>query len=210
MLAHSRSVELSQPKPLRTSHHLFQAYPGQMRWSPPSIPSEPTDFVDGLISMAGAGVPELKAGIMIHYYTANTDMKDRAFYNADGEMLIGPSSYRLITLCLISFLVPQLGRLDIQTECGLLEVFPGEICVIPRGFLMSVRLPDGPSRGYICEVRLFLPLRLPRSLSHNLPRSMTATTSSPTSVRLEPTASPTPVTSSTPSLPTRIARRTTR
>ena len=48
--------------------------------------------------------------------------------------------------------VPQQGRLEIQTECGWLEVFPGEICVIPRGFLMCVKLPDGPSRGYICEV----------------------------------------------------------
>jgi homogentisate 1,2-dioxygenase len=35
---------------------------------------------------------------------------------------------------------------------GFLEVFPGEICVIPRGVYFSVNLPDGPSRGYICEV----------------------------------------------------------
>jgi homogentisate 1,2-dioxygenase len=78
----------------------------------------------------------MKSGIMIHYYVANRDMVDKAFYNADGEMLI----------------VPQLGRLDIQTELGMLEVFPGEICVIPRGILFSVKLPDQVGRGYICEV----------------------------------------------------------
>ena len=48
--------------------------------------------------------------------------------------------------------MPQQGRLDIQTEAGFLEVFPGEICVIPRGYVYRVALPDGPSRGYILEV----------------------------------------------------------
>eukprot|EP01123_Difflugia_compressa_P010061 TRINITY_DN3565_c2_g1_i1.p1 TRINITY_DN3565_c2_g1~~TRINITY_DN3565_c2_g1_i1.p1 ORF type:complete len:304 (+),score=3.49 TRINITY_DN3565_c2_g1_i1:40-912(+) len=57
-------------------------------------------------------------------------------YNSDGEMLI----------------VPQMGRLDIRTELGQLEVFPGEITVIPRGIVFQVSLPDGPSRGYICEI----------------------------------------------------------
>jgi len=61
---------------------------------------------------------------------------DKAFYNSDGEMLV----------------VPQIGRLDIQTELGMIEVFPGEICVIPRGILIAVKLPDQVARGYICEV----------------------------------------------------------
>ena len=39
--------------------------------------------------MAGAGGPEMKNGIMVHYYVANESMNDKAFYNADGEMLIG-------------------------------------------------------------------------------------------------------------------------
>lgn len=112
------------------------ANPNQLRWPPPPIPSEPTDFVQGLITMAGSGSPETKAGIMVHYYVANRDMVDKAFYNSDGEMLI----------------VPQQGILDIQTELGMLEVFPGEICVIPRGILFSVKLPDQTGRGYICEV----------------------------------------------------------
>jgi len=61
---------------------------------------------------------------------------DKAFFNSDGECLI----------------VPQLGRLDIQTELGFLEVHPGEIAVLPRGIVFSVKVPDGPSRGYICEL----------------------------------------------------------
>jgi homogentisate 1,2-dioxygenase len=63
-------------------------------------------------------------------------MLDKAFYNSDGEML----------------LVPQHGRLEIQTELGMIEVFPGEFCVIPRGILFSVKLPDQVARGYVCEV----------------------------------------------------------
>ncbi|MEO1575391.1 MAG: homogentisate 1,2-dioxygenase domain-containing protein, partial [Pseudomonadota bacterium] len=37
------------------------------------------------------------------------------------------------------------------TEAGLVAVGPGEIAVVPRGMKFSVALPDGPSRGYICE-----------------------------------------------------------
>ncbi len=42
--------------------------------------------------------------------------------------------------------------MDIQTEFGFIEVKSGEIVVIPRGIKFSVKLPDGPSRGYIVEV----------------------------------------------------------
>lgn len=89
-----------------------------------------------MFTICGAGDPSLKNGCAVHYYTANADMEKKAFYNSDGDFLI----------------VPQLGRLDIQTECGYLEVFPGEICVIPRNIYFSVKLPDGPSRGYVLEV----------------------------------------------------------
>ena len=40
----------------------------------------------------------------------------------------------------------------ITTECGRLQVSPGEIVVVPQGFRFVVDLPDGPSRGYIAEV----------------------------------------------------------
>lgn len=54
-------------------------------------------------------------------------------------------------------IVPQQGRLDIQTELGHLMVAPGEICIIQRGLRFKVKLPDGPSRGYIQEVRSLSP-----------------------------------------------------
>ena len=109
--------------------------PDQLRWSPLPIPQAPTDFVDGLVTMAGNGSPASQSGIGIHLYAANRDMQGRYFYDADGELLI----------------VPQQGRLHIETELGVLDVEPQEIAVIPRGIRFRVALPDGPSRGYVCE-----------------------------------------------------------
>src|SRR5580700_12025792 len=79
--------------------------PNQLRWMPIPTPSEPTDFIDGLITMAGNGNTHTHSGVAIHIYVANASMTDRFFYNADGEMLI----------------VPQLGRLLLRTEMGVLE-----------------------------------------------------------------------------------------
>ena len=118
--------------------------PSQMRWSPPEIPSEPVDFIDGIISIGGNGDPSVHTGLGIHFYTANRSMEDRFFYNADAEMLI----------------VPQEGTLVIHTECGVLEVPPLHIGVIPRGIKFRVALPDGKGRGYICE-NYSTPFRLP-------------------------------------------------
>ncbi len=109
--------------------------PNQMRWSPLPIPDEPTDFIDGWVTMAGNGSPESMTGCAIHLYAANKPMRDRYFYSADGELLI----------------VPQQGRLRIATELGVLDVEPQEIAVIPRGIRFQVTLPDGEARGYICE-----------------------------------------------------------
>src|SRR5215472_2272245 len=36
--------------------------PNQMRWSAPAMPTVPTDFVDGIVTMAGNGGPEGQAG----------------------------------------------------------------------------------------------------------------------------------------------------
>ncbi len=71
-------------------------------------------------------------------------MDRRALINADGEML----------------LVPQQGRLVITTELGILEVKPGEIALLPRGLAFKIDLPDGASRGYVCE-NYGAPFRLP-------------------------------------------------
>src|SRR5690606_472390 len=109
--------------------------PDQLRWSPLPLPEVPVDFVDGLVTMAGNGSPASQSGIGIHMYAANRDMQGRFFYDADGELLI----------------VPQQGRLHIETELGVLDVEPQEIAVVPRGIRFRVVLPDGPSRGYVCE-----------------------------------------------------------
>jgi homogentisate 1,2-dioxygenase len=109
--------------------------PNQLRWDPLPLPAEPTDFVDGLITMGGNGDPAAQTGVAIHIYAANQSMTSRFFYTADGEMLI----------------VPQQGRLRVPTELGLVEVAPGEICTIPRGIKFRVELPEGPVRGYVCE-----------------------------------------------------------
>ena len=117
--------------------------PNQMRWDPLPIPSEPTDIIDGLITLMGAGETGIN-GLAVHIYTANTSMNDRYFYNADGEMLF----------------VPQQGRLKLFTEMGVLDVSPNEIAMVPRGVKYTVELPDGPSRGYILE-NYGIAMRLP-------------------------------------------------
>lgn len=109
--------------------------PDQLRWSPLPLPQQPTDFLEGLYTMAGNGSSEAQTGIGIHLYAADRDMQGRWFYDADGELLI----------------VPQLGGLHIETELGVLDVVPHEIALIPRGVRFRVALPDGPSRGYVCE-----------------------------------------------------------
>lgn len=111
------------------------ASPNQLRWDPLPIPEAATDFVHGLITMAGNGDPGAQTGAGVHLYAANCSMKDRAFYNADGEMLI----------------VLQQGRHRFVTELGIIEAQPQEIVVIPRGVRFRLELPEGPVRGYICE-----------------------------------------------------------
>ena len=110
--------------------------PTQLRWDPMPMPSEPCDFVEGLITIGG------NAGVGIHIYAANRSMTDRFFYDADGELL----------------LVPEQGALVVRTELGVLDVKPGEIAVIPRGTKFRVELDA--ARGYVCE-NFGLPFRLP-------------------------------------------------
>lgn len=109
--------------------------PNQLRWDPLNIPSQPQDFIEGLVTLAVNGNAAAQFGMGIHVYLANQSMTNRFFYNADGELLI----------------VPQQGNLLIFTECGILDARPGEICVIPRGIKFRVELPDGSARGYVCE-----------------------------------------------------------
>lgn len=109
--------------------------PNQLRWDPFDIPDKDIDFIDGLVTIAANGNMPAQTGIGIHIYLANKSMENRYFYNADGEMLF----------------VPQMGAILMHTECGIMHVKPGEICVIPRGIKFKVELLDKAARGYICE-----------------------------------------------------------
>ena len=109
--------------------------PEQLRWDPLPLPAQPTDFIEGLYTVAGNGSPASHAGVAIHLYAADRDMAGRYFYDADGELL----------------LVPQQGRLRIATELGVLEVEPQQVALVPRGIRFRVELPDGASRGYMLE-----------------------------------------------------------
>jgi len=111
------------------------ASPNQMRWDPLPVPSESTDFVQGLVTMAGNGDSASVRGSAVHLYSINQSMKGRYFYNADGELLI----------------VPQQGALRFRTECGVLECKPGEIVVIPRGIKFLVEVLEKTAVGYVCE-----------------------------------------------------------
>ena len=117
--------------------------PNRMRWDPLPIPDAATDFLDGLITMGANGEPTSPSGVSIHIYVANRSMQ-RAFFDADGELL----------------LVPQAGRLRLVTECGRLDIAPGEIAIIPRGMKFRTELLDPHARGYVCENH-GSPLRLP-------------------------------------------------
>jgi homogentisate 1,2-dioxygenase len=108
---------------------------GQLRWNPVPMPNVETDFLAGIRTMTTGGDVYTQTGMAAHIYVANSDMVDDHFFNADGEMLV----------------VPQEGGLRLRTEMGVIEVQPGEICVLPRGLVFKVELLDGAARGYICE-----------------------------------------------------------
>ena len=115
-----------------------------LRWDPVAIPTEPTDFISGWHTMVTNGDAVAQHGTGVHIFVCNESMLDRYCTNYDGELLI----------------VPQQGTLRFRTEAGVLQVGPGEICVIPRGFRFAVDVLDGPTRGYICE-NYGAPLTLP-------------------------------------------------
>jgi homogentisate 1,2-dioxygenase len=104
-------------------------------WAPLPAPEGGRDFLDGLVTVAGAGSAALRRGCAVHLYCANRDMDRRAFYDADGDLL----------------LVPELGALTLLTELGPLEVAPGQIAILPRGLLFSVLLHGPLARGYVAE-----------------------------------------------------------
>lgn len=108
--------------------------PNRLRWNPEPLPTAATDFLDGLRCVAANAEPQQPAGASLYCYVANRSM-ERAFFDADGELLI----------------VPQQGALRVATELGVLEVAPLELAVIPRGMRFRVELLESTARGYVCE-----------------------------------------------------------
>lgn len=73
----------------------------QLRWKPFDVPTRQAaevDFVEGLHTLCGAGDARVRQGIAIHVYLCNASMKNKAFYNSDGDLLIG------------TYVVPTMGR----------------------------------------------------------------------------------------------------
>lgn len=109
---------------------------GQYRWDPLPLPrADSLTFVSGMRSMTTAGDVAIHSGMASHVYLANSDMGHTCLINADGELLI----------------VPQSGRLQIDTELGRIDLEPLEIAVIPRGIAFRVAVLDDQVRGFVCE-----------------------------------------------------------
>ncbi len=108
---------------------------GQLRWGPTPVPKEKLTFVTGLRTMTTAGDAETMSGMAAHVLFVTESMKREHFFDADGELLV----------------VAQENGLRFRTEFGVIEIEPGEICVIPRGVIFRVELVGSPARAYVCE-----------------------------------------------------------
>jgi homogentisate 1,2-dioxygenase len=108
---------------------------GQLRWSPIPVPKDKLTFLTGLRTITTAGDAEGLAGMASHVALVTQSMTREHMFNADGELLV----------------VAQENGLIFRTEFGVIEVKPGEVCVIPRGVIFRVELAAGPARAYVCE-----------------------------------------------------------
>ena len=118
--------------------------PNRLRWDPPADLPENADFVDGMVTMLHARLPEDLEGCAVHLYRADKSMSARVFVNADAEMLV----------------IPQEGAITLETELGRLEIVPGSIGLVPRGLKFRAVMRGSGSRGYVAE-NYGLPFRLP-------------------------------------------------
>ncbi len=108
---------------------------GQFRWSPSPVPDEKLTFISGLRTITTAGDADTHAGMAAHLLFVTRSMEREHIFNGDGEFLV----------------VAQQGKIRFRTEFGVIEIEPGEICIIPRGVIFRVELVDGPVRAYVCE-----------------------------------------------------------
>ncbi|WP_010543958.1 homogentisate 1,2-dioxygenase [Sphingomonas elodea] len=118
--------------------------PNRLRWNPIPTPTTLVDWIDGVETMLATRDPADLEGVVVHRYAANRDMHNRAFVDADGELLF----------------IPQAGALTLLTELGRIDIAPGQIAVIPRGIRFRVLLPEGSAAGYVAE-NYGAPFRLP-------------------------------------------------
>jgi homogentisate 1,2-dioxygenase len=109
--------------------------PNRLRWDPAADLPPRADFVDGMTAMLRARQPQDLEGVAVYLYRACSSMDRRVFVDADGELLI----------------IPQHGRIELQTELGRLEIAPGSVGLVPRGLKFRVQLLDGDARGYVAE-----------------------------------------------------------
>ncbi len=108
---------------------------GQLRWGPIALPNEKLTFLSGLRTMTTAGDADTQVGMAAHVALVTTGMDNQYVFNADGEFLV----------------VAQEGRLRFRTEFGVIDIEPGEICVIPRGVVFQAEPLDRLARAYVCE-----------------------------------------------------------
>jgi homogentisate 1,2-dioxygenase len=147
---HHRELPYWKSAPDPAPHRMGERRPlGQLRWGPVPFPrGEELTFLTGLRTMTTAGDVATQTGMAAHVYLVTAPMRQEYFTNADGELLV----------------VPQQGSLRFATEFGVLEVAPGEVCVLPRGVKFRVEPQggqgEGPARGYVCE-NYGAPLTLP-------------------------------------------------
>lgn len=118
--------------PIREPHSLPI---GAQRWDAIRLPADKTNFLQGMITMTTAGDSDSHLGMATHVYACNQSMENDYYFNRDGEYLI----------------LPELNGLRFHTEHGIIEAYPGEAVVIPRGVMFKVELTEATARGYICE-----------------------------------------------------------
>lgn len=128
-----------------SDEELAEYDPRAMRWDPIPPAQKQIDFLSSIRTVAIAGDTRTQIGTAVSLYQFSKNNERLYFVNADAEMLF----------------IPHQGDLIIKTECGVLELAPLEIAVIPRGMVFSVNCKGGSvAAGYLCE-NYGAPLDLP-------------------------------------------------